>query len=314
VPHLDPGPRHAPALTILEHFDLAAMGHNSADYVHTVIEALKLAYADREAYYGDPDFANVPLARLLSRDYAAERARLIDPRRASLELRPGGYPPIRSYARAADVDAALARAAGDGSRHGDTTKLDIIDAEGNAVSITTSGGWLHSSPVIPGLGFPLGTRGQMFSLQPGHPNALAPGKRPRSTLTPTLALKAGRPCIVFGSPGGDCQDQWALQFLLNHVLLGLGLQEAVEAPTFWSAHVPISFYPRTCVPGQLHAESRIDQRVLADLEARGHSVIREAAFAGGNTLACKRELDSSGDVLLSAAASPRLEPAAALGY
>jgi gamma-glutamyltranspeptidase/glutathione hydrolase len=301
-------------LNILEHFDLAALGHNSADYIHTLIEALKLAYADREAYYGDPDFVAVPLARLLSKEYAAERATLIDPRRASLELRPGGRPPIRNYATARDVDAALARAAGDGTKLGDTTKLDIIDAAGNAISITTSGGWLQSSPVIPGLGFPLGTRGQMFSLMPGHPNALAPGKRPRSTLTPTLALKDGRPYMVFGSPGGDCQDQWALQFLLNHELFGLGLQEAVEAPTVWSAHVPISFYPRTCVPGGLHAERRVDEQVLAELESRGHRVQREPAFAGGNTLACKRETDARGEAILSAAASPRLEPALALGY
>ena len=308
------GPAMLQTLNILEHFDLAALGHNSADYIHTLIEALKLAYADREAYYGDPDFVAVPLARLLSKEYAAERATLIDPRRASLELRPGGRPPIRNYATARDVDAALARAAGDGTKLGDTTKLDIIDAAGNAISITTSGGWLQSSPVIPGLGFPLGTRGQMFSLMPGHPNALAPGKRPRSTLTPTLALKDGRPYMVFGSPGGDCQDQWALQFLLNHELFGLGLQEAVEAPTVWSAHVPISFYPRTCVPGGLHAERRVDEQVLAELESRGHRVQREPAFAGGNTLACKRETDARGEAILSAAASPRLEPALALGY
>lgn len=308
------GPAMLQALNILEHFDLAAMGLNSADYIHTVVEAMKLAYADREFYYADADLAEVPLQRLLSKPYAAERARLIDPHRASMELRPGGYPPLAKWTTTGEIDAALARAAGDGSAHGDTTKLDLLDAAGNAVSITTSGGWLQSSPVIPGLGFPLGTRGQMFSLEARHPNALAPGKRPRSTLTPTLALKAGRPYLVFGSPGGDCQDQWATEFLLAHELFGLSLQEAVEAPTFWSAHWPNSFYPRTCTPGLVHVEGRIDERVMADLESRGHTVKREAPFGGGNTLACKSEPAGDGRAMLSAAASPRLDPAYALGY
>ena len=308
------GPAMLQALGILRAFDLAAMGPGSADAIHTVVEAMKLAYADREFHYGDPDVADVPLGRLLSDAYSAERARLINPTRASMELRPGGRAPLADCGGIAEVNAAFARAAGDGAAHGDTTKLDIIDARGNAVSITTSGGWLQSSPVIPGLGFPLGTRGQMFSLVAGHPNCLAAGKRPRSTLTPTLALKGGRPYMVFGSPGGDCQDQWALQFFLNVELFGMGLQEAVEAPTFWSAHWPNSFYPRTCVPGQLHVEGRIPEAVTGELASRGHRIKCEADFAGGNTLACRRAEDVSGRAVLSAAASPRLEPAYALGY
>lgn len=308
------GPAMLQALNILEHFDLAGMGLNSADYIHTVVEAMKLAYADREFYYADADLAEVPLPWLLSKSYAAERARLIDPHRASMELRPGGHPPLAHWATTREIDDALARAAGDGSAHGDTTKLDILDAAGNAVSITTSGGWLQSSPVIPGLGFPLGTRGQMFSLDPGHPNALAPGKRPRSTLTPTLALKTGRPYMVFGSPGGDCQDQWATEFLLAHELFGLSLQEAVEAPTFWSAHWPNSFYPRSATPGLVHFEDRIDSQVIAELQSRGHTMKREAPFGGGNTLACKSEPAGDGRAIFSAAASPRLDPAYALGY
>jgi gamma-glutamyltranspeptidase/glutathione hydrolase len=308
------GPAMLQSLAILKHFDLAAMGHNSADAVHIIVEAMKLAYADREAYYGDPACASVPMARLLSDTYAAERAAMIDLRRASLALRPGGRPPIADYASSADTDAAWAAAAGDGSAHGDTTKLDILDAAGNAISVTTSGGWLQSSPVIPGLGFPLGTRGQMFSLAAGHPNCLAPGKRPRSTLTPTLVLRKGLPYMVFGSPGGDCQDQWALEFLLNTELWGMSLQEAVEAPTFWSAHWPNSFYPRTCVPGQLHVESRLDEAVVAELASRGHKIVREGAFGGGNTVACRTEQQADGRPLLSAAASPRLEPAYALAY
>ena len=308
------GPAMLQALGILRAFDLAAMGPGSVDTIHTVVEAMKLAYADREFCYGDPDAVDVPLERLLSDAYSAERAQLIDPTRASMELRAGGCAPLARYGGIAEVNAAFARAAGDGTAHGDTTKLDVIDSQGNAVSITTSGGWLQSSPVIPGLGFPLGTRGQMFSLVAGHPNCLAPGKRPRSTLTPTLALKNGRPYMVFGSPGGDCQDQWALQFLLYVELFGMGLQEAVEAPTFWSAHWPNSFYPRTCTPGQLHVEGRIPQAVTDELASRGHRIKREADFAGGNTLACRRAEDPSGGAVLSAAASPRLEPAYALGY
>jgi gamma-glutamyltranspeptidase / glutathione hydrolase len=308
------GPVMLQTLNLLEHFDLAAMGYNSADYIHTIAEAIKLAFADREFHYGDPDFADVPLGRLLSKDYAAERARLIDPARASMQLRPGGYAPLDSWSGVGEVNAALAAAAGDGSAHGDTTKLDIIDPHGNAISITTSGGWLQSSPVVPGLGFPLGTRGQMFSLVEGHPNCLAPGKRPRSTLTPTLAMKDGRLAMVFGSPGGDCQDQWALEFLLAHELFGMSLQEATEGPTFWSAHSPNSFYPRSAAPGQLHVEGRIDATVVANLESRGHLVQREADFAGGNTGACKSEPRDDGRPLLSAAASPRLDPAYAAGF
>lgn len=309
------GPVMLQTLNLLEHFDLAAMGYNSADYIHTITEAMKLAFADREFHYGDPDVADVPLERLLSKDYAAERARLIDPARASMQLRPGGgHAPLDSWSGVGEVNAALAAAAGDGSAHGDTTKLDIIDLRGNAISITTSGGWLQSSPVIPGLGFPLGTRGQMFSLAEGHPNCLAPGKRPRSTLTPTLAMKKGRPSMVFGSPGGDCQDQWALEFLLAHELFGLSLQEATEGPTFWSAHAPNSFYPRAAAPGQLHVEGRIDEATVADLASRGHLVKREADFAGGNTGACKTDPQDDGRPLLSAAASPRLEPAWAGGF
>jgi len=308
------GPVMLQTLNLLESFDLTGMDHNSADYIHTIVEAMKLAFADREFYYGDPDFVDVPMDRLLSKPYAAERAKLIDPKRASLQLRPGGYEPLDNWGDVRDVNRALAAAAGDGSAHGDTTKLDIIDARGNAISITTSGGWLQSSPVIPGLGFPLGTRGQMFSLVAGHPNCLAPGKRPRSTLTPTLALKDGRAYMAFGSPGGDCQDQWALEFLLNTELFGMSLQEATEAATFWSGHWPDSFYPRAAAPGQLHAESRIDQSVLGELESRGHAVKRAPAFSGGNTGACRTEPQGDGRPLLSAAASPRLEPAYALAF
>jgi len=302
------GPVLLQSLNLLQSFDLEAMGHNTGQYIHTVVEAMKLAYADREFYYGDPDFSDIPLERLLDPAHAAERAGLITDS-ASLELRPDGYAPLSEFGSVNDVNETVAA----GPQHGDTTKLDIIDGDGNAISITTSGGWLQSSPVIPGLGFPLGTRGQMFSLQPGHPNCIAPGKRPRTTLTPGLALKGGEPYLAFGSPGGDGQDQWALQFLFNTELFGMDLQEAIEAPTFWSRHWPDSFYPRNCEPGKLLLESRIETTAIEALAARGHHTVRTGAYAGGNTCACRREKTTRG-VLLSAGASPRLEPAYALAY
>ena len=301
------GPVLLQGLNLLEGFDLAAMGHNSADYIHTVVECMKLAYADREFYYGDPAFVNVPFNRLLSKEYAAERRALVDPASASLELRPGGRPAIRPES-IADANKAFARAAG--GVNGDTTKLDIIDKDGNMVSVTQSGGWLMSSPIIPRLGFPLGTRGQMFSLAAGHPNRLEPGKRPRTTLTPTLAMKDGEPYMVFGSPGGDSQDQWALQFLLNVLEFGMSLQEAVEAPTFSTGHFPGSFYPRTARPGSLSVEGRVPESVLDELVARGHALNAASEWSGGNTLAASISPRTG---VLCAGASPRLEPAYAAG-
>jgi len=301
------GPVLLQGLTLLEGFNLAAMGHNSADYIHTVVECMKLAYADREFYYGDPVFVNVPFDRLLSREYAAERRALVDPEQASLDLRPGGYPAIRPES-IADVNEAFARAAG--GADGDTTKLDVIDRAGNMVSVTQSGGWLMSSPVVPGLGFPLGTRGQMFSLVAGHPNCLEPGKRPRTTLTPSLAMKEGEPYMVFGSPGGDSQDQWALQFLLNVLEFGMSLQEAVEAPTFSTGHFPGSFYPRTASPGSLTVEGRITEEVRKNLASRGHTLTVAADWSCGNTLAASINPQTG---VRCAGASPRLEPAYAAG-
>jgi gamma-glutamyltranspeptidase/glutathione hydrolase len=179
------------------------------------------------------------------------------------------------------------------------------------VSTTTSGGWLQSSPVIPGLGFSLGTRGQMFSLEAGHPNCLEPGKRPRTTLTPTLATRDDLPFLSFGSPGGDQQDQWALQFFLNVVEFGMSLQEAVEAPTFWTNHFPGSFYPRTAEPGSLVVEGRIPPEVREKLVAWGHRLTVAAPWAGGNTLAASVDPASG---VRCAAASPRLDPAYAGAY
>ena len=301
------GPVLLQTLRLLEGFPLAQMGHNSADYIHVVTECMKLAFADREFYYGDPEFVQVPFERLLGEAYAAERRQLVDMARASSLLRPGGREPVRAGS-VADVDAAFARE-GRSEGVGDTTKLEVADREGNMVSATPSGGWLMSSPVVPGLGFALGTRGQMFSLVAEHPNSLQPGKRPRTTLTPSLATRDSKPYLAFGSPGGDCQDQWALQFLLNVMEFGMSLQEAAEAPTFNTAHFPSSFYPRRAEPGVLYVEGRIPDRVRMDLQNRGHLVKVTGDWSSQNVLAAAWQ-----DGVLSAAASPRMETGYAVGW
>ena len=170
---------------------------------------------------------------------------------------------------------------------GDTTHLDAVDREGNMVAATPSGGWIGSSPVIRGLGFPLGTRGQMFYLDPARPNALAPHKRPRATLTPSLVTRDGEPYMVFGTPGGDCQDQWTLQFFLNYVEFGMDLQEALDQPTMHSVHFPSSFYPRDAYPGRVMAEDRIDPAVLQALRERGHEIVLVPGYANGKTMAIR---------------------------
>ena len=290
------GPVFLQQLNLLEGFDLRAMGHNTPDHVHTVIECAKLAFADRNAHYGDPQFVQVPLDRLLSKAYADERRRLVDPNRASIEDRPGDLPPGRRLQRPAPDDSWPV------TFTGDTTKCEAVDQSGNMISITPSGGWFSASPVIPGLGFPLGTRGQMFELDPAHPNCLQPGKRPRTTLTPTLATMNGRPWMAFGSPGGDCQDQWALLFFLNHVDFGMDLQEAIDAPTFHTVHFRNSFYPRAAFPGRMVVEGRIGKEVREALAARGHEVEVAGEWSNNNTIVVCFDADTG---LISAAATPR---------
>jgi gamma-glutamyltranspeptidase/glutathione hydrolase len=294
------GPVFLQQLALLEGFDLAKLGHNSAEYLHVLVEAAKLAFADREQYYGDPDFTTVPLDRLLSKAYAGERRRLIDLAQASAELRPG--------------DAPILAVTDVGSRpstyRGDTTHLDVVDDEGNLFAATPSGGWIPTSPVVAGLGFPLGTRGQMFSLDPAHPNALVPGKRPRTTLTPSLALRDGQPWLAFGTPGGDQQDQWTLQFFLNVVDFGMDLQAAIDAPTVHSLHFPSSFYPRDAHPNRLVVEGRIGPEVRTALATRGHEIVERDAWANGQVTAV--ELDHRQGVLRGAA-SPRGMSAYAVG-
>lgn len=288
-------------ISLLEGYDLAKMGHNSADYIHTVMEAAKLAFADREKYYGDPDFVDVPFDKLLSKEYAAERRKLIDSEKASMELRPG------------DVSAiALSEGNPDPSVYtGDTTHCDAIDCEGNMIAATPSGGWIPSSPVVEGLGFPLGTRGQMFYLDPNHANALVPGKRPRTTLTPSLVTKDGEPFMVFGTPGGDCQDQWTLDFFLNFMDFSMNLQEAIDAPNYHTNHFPNSFYPHNASPGSITLEGRIPESVCEELKARGHKVNVTGDWSSGRVLAITFNPKTG---VISAGASPRGQLSYAMGW
>lgn len=325
------GPVFLQQLAILQHLDIKALGHNSPDYLHAWIECAKLAFADREAYYGDPGFDAVPFDVLLSAGYGERRAAQIG-ETASHELRPGdlggGVPEYAARSVAHDNRRALRLAAaprrsaeGDGgggravpadaTHRGDTTHLDAVDAEGNMVAATPSGGWIGSSPVIAGLGFPLGTRGQMFYLNPRRPNALQPRKRPRATLTPTIVTRDGAPFLAFGTPGGDGQDQWTLQFFLNYVEFGLDLQQALDAPTVHTTHFPSSFYPRSAYPGRVEAESRIPEETLAELRRRGHEVRLIEGWSNGKPLAIHCHVDRG---LILGAATARNNIAYAMGW
>ena len=312
------GPVLLQALAILKGVDIESMDPNGAEFVHTAIEAIKLAYADREAYYGDPDFSEIPMDVLLSEEYNAERRKLIGDS-ASLDQRPGRVPGFEHLA-----DAYVERAQRDFNvgpvaaqeptmshlteKRGDTVHLDIIDRWGNMVSATPSGGWLQSNPVIPGLGFPLNSRAQMFWLEDGLPTSLAPMRRPRTTLTPSLAEKDG--CqLVFGTPGGDQQDQWQLIWFLRFVHFGMGLQECMDQPLFHSMHFQGSFFPREVRSGEMMIEPNVGEDVIADLRKRGHIVTVAEPWTVGRLTAALREPDG----MLRAAATPRLMQAYAIG-
>ena len=281
------GPVFLQQLALLEGFDLASAGHLSAEYVHTVVECAKLAFADRDAWYGDPDVVDVPLERLLSRGYADERRALVG-EDASAELRPGlgGTLPTIPSTSLLRGDTG----AGEPTR-GDTCHVDVADRDGNLVSATPSGGWLWSSPVIPSLGFPLGTRAQMFWLEEGHPAALAPRKRPRTTLSPSLAFRGGDPYLAFGTPGGDQQDQWTLTVFLAHVHVGIDLQAAIDAPAFHTNHLVSSFWPRQAQLRSIEVESRFGEDVLEELRERGHDVTDAGPWSLGRVSAVAREPD-----------------------
>ncbi|MGH2729785.1 MAG: gamma-glutamyltransferase family protein [Actinomycetota bacterium] len=302
------GPVFLQQLALLDGLDLAAMGHNSADYVHHVVECAKLAFADREAYYGDPRFVDVPVEELLSPHYARSRRALVGPG-ASAELRPGA-PGGRSPKLPPLPVTVQPELPGAGEPTGDTCHVSVVDARGNMVAATPSGGWLQSSPAIPGLGFCLGTRAQTFWLTEGLANSLEPNKRPRTTLSPTVVLRDGVGRLAFGTPGGDQQDQWSLNFFLAHVHGGLNLQEAIDAPMFHTEHFPSSFYPRTARPAELALEGRFDPQVVDELAARGHRTRVEPPWSLGRLSAVARDPDRG---VLKAAANPRGMQGYALG-
>jgi gamma-glutamyltranspeptidase/glutathione hydrolase len=294
-------------LALLKGFDLDQLTPTDPDFIHLCVEAAKLAFADRDTFYGDPDHVAVPVAILLSDAYNASRRALIG-ERASLELRAGA---IEGFGRSLDLRVAsdkrvpvsgsgageptVGRIAGDlasdahGRTRGDTVHFDIIDRQGNMVSATPSGGWLQSSPVIPKLGFCLGTRAQMFVLDAKHPAALAPGRRPRSTLSPTMAFRDGAPYLAWGTPGGDQQDQWIPQFLLRHIHFRHNLQEAIDAPAWHSEHFPSSFWPRTARPGIVVVEGRMPASTIDSLKRRGHRVEVGDPWSEGRLTAAARD-------------------------
>jgi gamma-glutamyltranspeptidase/glutathione hydrolase len=283
------------------------------EFVHRVAEIGKLAFADRDAWLGDPEFVDVPVAGLLAPDYAAVRARLISDR-ASEEIRPGApagrSPRLPGFAEAsARLMARGSAALGIGEPtfaelEGDTCHVDVIDRWGNMVSATPSGGWLSSSPVVPELGFSISTRLQMAWLDPSLPGALGPGKRPSTTLSPSLALRDGEPYLAFGTPGGDQQDQWQLQLLLRHIHHGMNLQQAIDAPAWHISHFVSSFWPRKLERNLITLEGRFDPRVAEDLRRRGHRVVVGEPWSEGRLSASSREM-RAGRLYLRAAANPR---------
>ena len=316
------GPVLLQSLALLRHFDVASMDPFGAPFVHTVAECAKLAFADREAWYGDPKFVPVPMRELLADDYAAKRAQLVTGR-ALNELLAGAVgarlPRMPTFPKVSPEETARAKRMGvsdltgarfiseespRGGVRGDTCHMDIIDRWGNMVAATPSGGFLQSNPVIEELGFCLNSRLQMCSLEEGVHNSLQPGKRPRTTLSPTLVLKDGEPYLMCGTSGGDQQDQWALIFLLRHIHHGMNLQEALDAASFHSEHMPSSFWPRTFTPGVLSIENRFPAQVIEELRARGHQARAGKEWTEGRLVAAARE-PREGNALLKAAASPR---------
>jgi gamma-glutamyltranspeptidase/glutathione hydrolase len=319
------GPVLLQQLGMLRQAELEQHAPDSVEFVHRIAEACKLAMADRLAWYGDPRFTASPLAALLDGGYLAGRAQRIG-ERASRSIdpgMPGGMAPrlpdleaaVRTLQRA-DVRfgvgeptfAELPPVSEWAERElfvGDTCHVDVIDRHGNMVAATPSGGWLSSSPTIPALGFALNTRLQMTWLEPGLPNSLAPGKRPCTTLSPSLALRDGEPYMVFGTPGGDQQDQWSLAFFLRHAVHGMNLQEAIDAPGWHIDHFPGSFWPRQTVLNRITLESRFPEATLAALRDRGHEVRVGDPWSEGRMSACTRERDASGRLVLRAGANAR---------
>ena len=298
------GPAELFALRILEGYDLKAMGHNSADYIHTTVEATKLAMADREKYLGDMDFIKIPYAGLLSKEYAAERRALIDKTTASLTFRPGTAEKFTSDATPLERPVKITTS--DFADHdGDTSYIAVVDSARNMVTFTPS---LHSAfgtgVVMGNLGFIFNCRGDYYSLEPGEANALAPGKRPRSTLQGTLVMKEGQPHMVLGTPGADQQVLLTMQTLLNMIEFGMNVQQAIEAPKWLTRAFPASPFPHTMYPGDLSVEARIPESVRKDLLARGHKLQVSAPWADGSLAAIVINLKTG---VLNAGTDPRTE-------
>jgi gamma-glutamyltranspeptidase/glutathione hydrolase len=307
------GPALLQVLAMLDELGPHALDPSTADGMHAITECWKLAMADREAWFGDRSL--ITAQELLSPEYVASRVALVG-ERADLGVRPGspgGREPRLSRhvqrliagevtGRTADVTTGEPTVQRDGTTRGDTCHIDVVDRWGNIISATPSGGWLQSSPTIPELGFCLGSRAQMFWLDEGLPASLVPGARPRTTLTPTLVLREGVPVLACGSPGGDQQDQWQSQFLLHHVVGGMHLQEAIDAPMFHSTSFPGSFHPREMEPGVLVVEDRVPSDVLDELSRRGHRVMASDAWSLWRMCAVSRD-PSTG--VLRAGANPR---------
>jgi gamma-glutamyltranspeptidase/glutathione hydrolase len=299
------GPVLMQALALLATLDLRALGHNSAGYIHVVTEALKLAFADRERYYGDvPD---VPLDTLLSSAYARERAALIRMDRAMTEAPPPGT--LSRRGATAPASAARATAAGAAAGADGTTHIAAVDRDGNMIALTPSGGVFRKSAFAPELGCTLSTRSEMFELEDGHPNALVPGKRPRTTLISYLICESGVPTTTVGCPGGDDQAQADLQLVLNLLVWGMNPQQAVEAPRFSTQTLVNSFYPRVYRPGQLNVEPGIPEGARGELRALGHTV-SEIGACGIGAVVTRRDPQTGA---LAAGADPR-RPTYALAW
>lgn len=265
------GPAMVETLNLLENYDLKALGHNSPDYIHYITESLKLAFADRDRYYGDPDFVQIPTRELLSKEYARLRKQLMDSERASLAQQPGDPTNMKALLASAVQTVSRRSRIPDIERANDTTCVNVIDKDGNLFSATPSGAWLPA--VVAGdTGVLMGQRLQSALTDANSPNVVAPGKRPRITLTPTIVLKDGEPFMVLSTPGGDNQDQALLQVLLNIIEFGMNPQEAVEAPRFDTQHFVSSFDDHEFLPGSLNVESRLPEKTIEQLKSRGHKV------------------------------------------
>ncbi len=298
------GPTELFALNILEGYDLKKLGHNSPDYIHTSIEAVKLALGDREKYLGDMDFIQIPYEGLLSKEYARERRTLIDPMHASLELRPGVPEKFTKTTQALNRPVHI-NLEGEADHEGDTSYLAVIDKDRNMVSFEPS---LHSGfgtgVVMADLGFIFNCRGDYYSLVAGEANALAPGKRPRSTLQSTLVMKSNQPFMIVGSPGGDDQVFRTIQTLLNVVDFGMNVQEAIEAPRWATRSFPASPFPHTMYPGEMSVEQRVPEAVREALIKRGHKLRVGGPWTMGSLAAIVVDQKTG---VLSAGTDPRVD-------